>query len=254
MLVTTVIPVRAAPRKAHEEIRAPRNSRPIRLRCGINLIPGTVRVTTRDGRTVLQTAEEPAGPGVVGVSPVGVLRFSRKDGDKRYRVVYMYEARRIAILPPDNRGAPEEIAREVRHLAEQSFAEHGYDVLPEAQVDRTLQEDHIYASGQMTPDVIRRVGARTGAEQLLVLHLTDWKKRGGVSFSRFLWSGPFGPRKQLELGATAEVYDVADARRMWESRATGETTGGRFGGTTVRLKRAVAQDAVSDLLDSFLEP
>ncbi|MGC8833692.1 MAG: hypothetical protein ACP5R4_06520 [Armatimonadota bacterium] len=227
-----------------------------RLKYGVLMVPGSERIEKR-GKTpaVFRRVEREPQPGEYTISPVGVLRFNKKDRRAQLYASYSYRPRTVAVLPVDIGAAPNEVGSAIRRETEKLLADHGCRLVPDAKVDRVLQERRLYPSSEFTPQLLRELGQTLDAQDIVILNVESWQSKSGESLLGYLWTGPFdGPRKRVELSLRARLYNTEEGRLLWEGRSHTEKLGGKLGAVPKSLMEAAVKNAVKDLFDSYLAP
>lgn len=227
-----------------------------RLKYGVLMVPGSERIEKK-GKTpvALRRVERDPQPGEYTISPIGVLTFNKKDRRAKLYASYSYRPRTVAVLPVDIGAAPNEVGSAVRREAEKLLEDHGCRLVPDAKVDRVLQERRLYPSSEFTAQLLKELGQTLGAQDIVILNVESWQSKSGESLLGYLWTGPFGgPRKRVNLSLRARLYNTEEGRLLWEGRSHSEKLGGKLGAVPKSLIEAAVKDAVKDLFDSYLAP
>lgn len=240
-----------------EKLEVPSNPEtPARLRYGLLMVPGSERVTSKNGKRVYQRVEGAPEKDQYTITPAGVLTFNRKNRGDDLVVSYTYRPRTVAVLPIQMDAGPKELRQKMRRDTCQLFQAFGYEVVPESRVDNLVQSRRIYASSALTEDEIEQLGRELGADDLVVVQAVEWSEASGRGLvTMILERNPFGgPRKSVRVVLHSRVFDARDGRLVWESRQTSGRQGSRRFGISEEFKRLAVNKAVLDLFQSYFQP
>jgi hypothetical protein len=111
--------------------------------------------------------------------------------------------RSIAVLPFANQTDMPELGRMVReglygHLSHRPFQD-----VELSQVDRVLEDEKDLSAGALTPERLRRLGARLGCDAVVSGTVTEFER---------LYMGIYS---HMSVGATIMIYSTQDGRRLW---------------------------------------
>jgi hypothetical protein len=240
-----------------ERLEAPSNPDvPARLRYGILMVPGSERVTSKNGKTVFERVDGVPERDQYSISPAGVLAFHRKNRGDALLASYTYRPRRVAVLPIQMDAGPKELKQRTRRDTCELFQAFGYEVVPESRVENLVQQRRLYASSTLDAATLTDLGKELGADDVVVVQTVEWTQAAGKSLASMVISrNPFGgPSKNVKVVLHSRLFDASDGRLVWESHQTSNRRGSTLFGVSDDLKRLAVNKAIIDLFASYFEP
>ncbi len=163
-------------------------------------------VDAKTGRVFERAQEGEPQAGQYRVDSPAVFHFAAADQGASVTVRYRYQPRRIAILPVHNETTLDDPGPTLASTLRDVLQQHGYDLVPEAQVRTAALALKVYVSGDLDADTMRTLGERLGCHEILAARV-----RG---LFRFVGADD---HDHVGLEVNLRIFDARSGRKVWEN-------------------------------------